>query len=219
MPSRARAWSSPCAMTPISWSCPAASSRTSGCSSGRARGWRPRGCTCSSPSGFRRTTAASPTARRRSRRRRCGRPAAMASWAEVEAQAPELAALARSLFNGFTHKTLATLRRDGSPRISGTEVEFEDGGAWIGSMWRAVKALDLQRDPRFAIHSGSPDPPGWRGDAKIAGTVEDVTGPGAESHRFRLDISELVGVRLGDPADHLVIDAWHEGHGLTSRRR
>lgn len=143
----------------------------------------------------------------------------MASWSEVEAQAPELAARARTLFDGFTHKTLATLRRDGSPRISGTEVEFSDGEAWIGSMWRAVKALDLQRDPRFALHSGSPDPPDWPGDAKIAGVVEDVTKPGAESHRFRLDISELVVVRLGEPADHLVIEAWHEGRGLSSRRR
>src|SRR3954468_10537940 len=143
----------------------------------------------------------------------------MASWAEVEAQAPELAALARSLFNGFTHKTLATLRRDGSPRISGTEVEFEDREAGIGSMWRTVKALDLQRDPRFAIHSGSPDPPGWRGDAKIAGTAEEVSEPGAGPPRSRLPVSELVVVRHGEPADHLVIEAWHEGRGVSSRRR
>jgi Pyridoxamine 5'-phosphate oxidase len=143
----------------------------------------------------------------------------MASWAEVEAQAPELAGLARSLFDAFTHKTLATLRRDGSPRISGTEVEFADGEAWIGSMWRAVKALDLQRDPRFAIHSGSPNPPDWHGDAKIAGTAEETTEAGAESHRFRLDIAELVVVRHGEPADHIVIASWHEGRGLSSLRR
>ena len=143
----------------------------------------------------------------------------MASWSEVEAQAPELAARARSLFDGFTHKTLATLRRDGGPRISGTEVEFADGEAWIGSMWRAVKALDLQRDPRLAIHSGSPNPDDWRGDAKMAGRADDVTEPGATAHRFRLDISELVVVRLGEPADHIVIEAWHEGRGLSSLRR
>jgi hypothetical protein len=143
----------------------------------------------------------------------------MASWAEVEAQAPELTALARSFFDAFTHKTLATVRRDGSPRISGTEVEFANGEAWLGSMWRAVKALDLQRDPRFAVHSGSADPPAWRGDAKIAGRAEEVTEPGAGSHRFRLDVEELVVVRLGEPADHIVIESWHAGRGLSSRRR
>jgi hypothetical protein len=144
----------------------------------------------------------------------------MASWSEVEAQAPELAARAREFFDAFKHKTLATLRRDGSPRISGSELEIEDGEMWLGSMSRAVKALDLQRDPRFALHSGSRDPDaGWTGDAKIAGRAIEVTEPDATSHRFRLDITELVVVSLGDPADHIVIESWHEGRGLKRVRR
>ena len=143
----------------------------------------------------------------------------MASWNEIEQQAPELAAAAKGYFDKHKHKTLATLRQDGSPRISGTEVEFTDGELFIGSMSRAVKALDLRRDPRFAIHSGSADPPDWPGDAKIAGRAEEVSEPGADSHRFRLDIAELVVVRLGDPADHLVIESWHEGRGVSSIRR
>ena len=99
----------------------------------------------------------------------------MASWSKVEDQAPELATRARTIFDAFTHKTIATLRRDGSPRISGTEVEFEEGEMWIGSMWRSVKALDLQRDGRFALHSGSTDPPDWAADAKVAGRAIEVT--------------------------------------------
>jgi len=145
----------------------------------------------------------------------------MASWSEVEAEVPELAALARRLFDAHVHKTMATLRRDGSPRISGTEIEFSDGEMWLGSMWRAVKALDLQRDPRFALHSGSEDPPGWPGDAKVAGRVEEVTDPerAGNSHRFRADIAELSVVRIGEPRDHLVIESWHEGRGYERRRR
>jgi hypothetical protein len=144
----------------------------------------------------------------------------MANWSEVEAQAPELAARARGFLDAFRHKTLATLRRDGSPRISGSELEIEGGEMWLGSMWRAVKALDLKRDPRFALHSGSPDPDaGWVGDAKIAGLAVEVTEPGATSHRFRLDITELVVVTLGDPADHIVIESWHEGRGVKRIRR
>jgi hypothetical protein len=138
----------------------------------------------------------------------------MASWSEVEAQAPELAARARGIFDAFTHKTIATLRRDGSPRISGTEVEFEEGEMWIGSMSRAVKALDLQRDARFALHSGSASPPDWKADAKVAGRAEEVTEEGANSHRFRLDIIELVVTSIGDPPDHIVIESWHEGRGV-----
>ena len=142
----------------------------------------------------------------------------MASWHEAETEAPELAARARELFDANKHKTLATLRRDGSPRISGIEVEFEDGELWFGSMWRAVKALDLQRDPRFAIHSAS-DGADFQGDAKVAGRAEEVSSDG-RSHRFRADVTELVVISLGgDPPDHLVIESWHAGRGLTTRRR
>jgi hypothetical protein len=144
----------------------------------------------------------------------------VASWSEVESEAPELAALARKFFDAHVHKTLATLRRDGSPRISGTEVEFEDGELTIGSMLNAMKALDLRRDPRFALHSGSDDPDIWMGDAKVAGTMEEIDPPeGSESHRFRADITELVVVRLGEPANHIVIESWHAGQGIKSVRR
>jgi Pyridoxamine 5'-phosphate oxidase len=155
----------------------------------------------------------------------------MPSWSGVEAEAPELAALARGFFDAYAHKTLATLQRDGSPRISATEVDFAEGELWLGSMWRSLKALDLRRDPRFALHSGSPDPPEWTGDAKVAGRVEEVTDPervaaindeGAPpgpSHLFCTDIAELVVVRLGVPADHLVIESWHADRGVTRRER
>ena len=154
----------------------------------------------------------------------------MASWSEVEAQAPELSALARELFDAQKHLTLATLRKDGSPRISGSEVIFAEGELWLGSMPRAVKALDLQRDPRFALHSGS-DSANWKGDAKAAGRVEEIgdderkqeivggEAPPGPLHLFRCDVTELVVVRLGDPADHLVIESWHEGRGLSRIKR
>jgi hypothetical protein len=144
----------------------------------------------------------------------------MASWSEVESQAPELARAARGYFDKHKHKTLATLRKDGSPRISGSEAEFVDGELQFGSMWRAVKALDLLRDPRFALHSGSDEPDdGWSGDAKVAGRAKVVATDEGKSHTFRADITELSVVRLGEPRDHLVIESWHEGRGLTRRRR
>src|SRR5919109_54586 len=155
----------------------------------------------------------------------------MSSWSQVEAEAPALAARAREIFDAFKHKTIATLRRDGSPRISGTEVEFVDGEMWFGSMWKAVKALDLRRDPRFALHSGSSDPPQWKADAKVAGRVEEVmdlerkaiilgeVAPPERAHVFRADITELVVTGLGDPPDQLVIESWHEGRGVTRRER
>jgi hypothetical protein len=155
----------------------------------------------------------------------------MASWAEFEAAAPELAGRVRLLLDGHVHKTLATLRRDGSPRISGTETRLVDGELWIGSMWRALKALDLQRDPRFALHSGSEDPPGWKGDAKLAGVVEEVTDPArvkeingeaaaAEpTHLFRLDLHEVSTVGLNEDRSALVIEVWTPDSGVRTMQR
>ncbi len=51
----------------------------------------------------------------------------MPSWNEFEAAAPTLAAEVHRRLDAYTHKTLATLRRDGAPRISGTETESKDG--------------------------------------------------------------------------------------------
>ena len=147
----------------------------------------------------------------------------MASWRKFEAEAPELAARARAFLDAHAHKTLATLRKDGSPRISGTECEIEDGELQFGAMWRGVKALDLLRDPRFALHSGSDDPPGWAGDAKVAGTVTETVVQseehGGQYHRFRCDITEVVVVGLNAERTKMTIDSWHEGRGLSHSER
>jgi hypothetical protein len=159
----------------------------------------------------------------------------VASWAQVEAEAPEFAAAARRILDAHKHKTLATLRRDGSPRISGTEAQFRDGELWFGGMWRSRKALDLRRDPRFALHSASVDPDegdpaAWPGDAKLSGRVEEITdrarvaevnegAPPGPSHLFRADITEVVLTKVGTPADHLLIQLWREGEGLRSFKR
>jgi Pyridoxamine 5'-phosphate oxidase len=158
----------------------------------------------------------------------------MASWNEIESSAPELAARARTAFDAHKHKVLATLRRDGSPRISGIEAGFGDGELWLGMMPGSRKALDLRRDPRLALHSASVDPPddptAWPGDAKLTGRAVEVDDPErqrklgagddpAGAHLFRVDITELVHTRVGDPADHLVIDLWQEGKGLRRMQR
>jgi Pyridoxamine 5'-phosphate oxidase len=143
----------------------------------------------------------------------------VASWAEFEAEVPELAARVRERLDAHGHKTIATIRRNGSPRISGTETEFSDGELWIGSMLDALKARDLQRDPRFALHSASEDPDVWSGDAKLAGVAEEVSAPDATSHRFRLDLHEVSTVGLDEARKHLIIDVWKPGQGVRTIKR
>jgi hypothetical protein len=143
----------------------------------------------------------------------------MPSWADFDAAVPELAARVRERLDAHVHKTLATLRADGSPRISGTEVEFADGELWIGSDREAVKSRDLLRDARFALHSGSDDPPedpsAWAGDAKLAGVA--VPEPHPDHQRFRLDIREASTVRVD--GKQLVIEVWTPGADVRTITR
>ena len=151
----------------------------------------------------------------------------MASWAEFAAAEPDLASRVRERFSIRKHKTLATLRRDGSPRISGIEVEFAEGDLYLGMMPGSVKLDDLRRDPRLALHSPTDDPPagsprGWAGEAKLAGTAVEVDAPDspvAGGRRFRVDITEAVLTHLNDAGDRLVVESWHPGKGPTRIER
>ncbi len=149
----------------------------------------------------------------------------MASWEEFAAAAPELAGRVRAAFDVRKHKTLATLRKDGAPRISGIETEFVDGELVLGMMSGSMKAADVLRDPRLAVHSPTVDPPtddpsAWPGEAKLDGRgVEVPTKADEEGHRFRVDIHRVVLTYVGDPADHLVIETWEPGAGHRRRQR
>jgi pyridoxamine 5'-phosphate oxidase-like protein len=147
----------------------------------------------------------------------------MASWSAFEAEVPEFAARVRERLDAHRHRTLATLRADGSPRISGIECEIEHDELQFGSMWRGVKALDLLRDPRFALHSGTDEPDDWPGEAKVAGTVRAETRTsehdGEQYHQFVADITEAVLVHLNEERTKLVVESWHEGRGLSRLER
>jgi hypothetical protein len=162
----------------------------------------------------------------------------VATWNEVTKAAPELAAAVQQRFDANIHKTLATLRADGSPRISGIEASFRDGEVWLGMMPDSRKALDLQRDPRFALHSATVDPKMAGGDAKLAGRAIEITdqttidwfagqegeekgeAPPEPFHLFRVDVEEIVLTTLGgDPPDHLVIETWRDRRGVSRVER
>lgn len=167
----------------------------------------------------------------------------MASWSEVEAAAPELAAAVRGRIEGHLHHVVGTLTADGSPRLSGTEARFHDGQLWLGCMPKSIKARDLRRDPRFALHSAPLDAEMLDGDAKLSGTVNEVTDlraitdfmiaighggdpeqgglePGTEidpdvAAAFICDIDAVTLTKVN--IDHLELTTWTSAGGVTVR--
>jgi hypothetical protein len=145
----------------------------------------------------------------------------VAHWSEFEVADPELAASVGAILKARKHHTLATLRQDGSPRVSGIEVAFVAGDLVLGMMPQSRKLADVRRDARVGLHALSDDPPAespqaWRGDVKLSGlAVELPADPSEEPEgpRFWLDIGEVVLTHLDASAQHLLVESWHPGRG------
>jgi hypothetical protein len=149
----------------------------------------------------------------------------MTAWRDFENAEPEFAKRVRKLFDEHRHKTIATVRVDGSPRISGIELTFEDGELVFGSMANARKGADLARDPRLAVHSATIDPvegaeAKWPGEAKISGRAIPAK-PSEESDgdRFQVELTEVVHTHLNEAATLLVIEWWTLASGLQKIER
>jgi Pyridoxamine 5'-phosphate oxidase len=163
----------------------------------------------------------------------------MATWKEITQTVPEFAARVAAWFAADKHAVLATLRADGSPRVSGIEPLFFDE-LWLGSMPGSRKGADLRRDPRFALHgytsSNRMDPTTGVGDAKVSGRALEVTDQatidayleqcrahgapapeGMDFELFRADIQEVVAISV--EGDQLVVETWRPGQELRRHAR
>jgi hypothetical protein len=150
----------------------------------------------------------------------------MADWRDVERAEPRFAQRVRERFDAHKHKTIATLRADGSPRISGIEAAFDDGVLTFGSMPGARKGADLRRDPRFALHSATVDPvegheAQWPGEAKVCGRARyrGPTTEGPAGDLFDADVTEVVFTHLNGDATRLVVEWWTPADGLRTVER
>jgi hypothetical protein len=157
---------------------------------------------------------------------------APASWDEFVTEAPDLAEAVRARLQAAKHHILATLRRDGAPRVSGTEAQIGSPDLTVGMMPGSMKARDLQRDGRFALHANPGDGSMDGGDAKVAGIAAEVTDPAELAaftatfetppgpfHLFRLLLTEVVLTSLHPDGDRLVIETWRPGLGVQRVER
>ena len=129
------------------------------------------------------------------------------------------------------HTVLATLKADGSPRLSGMEAPIRSGHLWLAMTPGSCKAADLARDPRFSLHSAPDAEDLAEGDARIDGTVEPAdAAQQAEfvaGHRYPVDdpsimvlfvamIHRIVLVRVAQHS--LLIESWTPAGGRKTQR-
>ncbi|MGW0117367.1 pyridoxamine 5'-phosphate oxidase family protein [Streptomyces sp. NPDC003327] len=141
-----------------------------------------------------------------------------------------MAATVRERFGQHPHHALATVRKDGSPRLSGIEVDFRFGELWLGMMPNSLKALDLRRDPRFALLANPGEGTGMGGgDVRVSGRAVEITdreavarhaadaGAPLPFHLFRVEPTEVV--RVWVDGDEICFRTWRPGRPARTLRR
>jgi hypothetical protein len=163
----------------------------------------------------------------------------MSTWDEIKTDAPDLARRVQDRFEATGLALLATVRRDGAPRVSGIEPFFGFGHVWLGMMPGSRKARDLQRDGRFAMHAATADKNMTDGDAKVAGVAVEITdtdqraayarafaeetgydpSDAGDYHLFRLDVTEVTFLSTTPERDAMLIEHWSPGRPVETIRR
>jgi hypothetical protein len=118
------------------------------------------------------------------------------TWKILAEQQPELAAFGAGRLNGKV-AYLATIRKDGSPRLHPMTPIIGQGHFFVFMEPTSPKGHDLQRDGRYAIHCAVSDNSGASGEFSITG------------HAHLLDDAELraLAVSLAGyaPADRYIL--------------
>jgi Pyridoxamine 5'-phosphate oxidase len=157
-------------------------------------------------------------------------------WSELEHAQPRLAELARRRLIEPGVLLVATIRRDGTPRLSPVEPYVMDGDLWLSMMWGSMKARDLEHDPRLLVHNIVTSRDGGDGEIKIRGTARQEHDAATQRryadavaaslgwapvpgrfHLFAVDIDEVSAVRYDTPTGDQHVAQWPPGREYVRR--
>jgi Pyridoxamine 5'-phosphate oxidase len=155
------------------------------------------------------------------------------NWHDLETAAPEIARPGKDRLDQARIALLATLRSDGSPRISPVEPYLSHGQLLFGSMSWSLKTRDLFRDPRCVLHSAITGPNHGEGELKLSGraTVADdrvrnscqegwwQERPLDTASVFTLDIEEATFISWDIEHGQMTVRRWSPRRGLAETRR
>jgi hypothetical protein len=157
-------------------------------------------------------------------------------WAEVERRQPRLADLGRQRLLDPGVVLVATIRRDGTPRVSPVEPFVLDGTLWLSMLWQSAKAADLLRDPRILVHGVVTGRDGRDGEFKVRGTARSETDAEVQRryadtvgqalgwkpevgrfHLFAVDIGHVSYLRYDDSTGDQFVIQWPPGREYVRR--
>ncbi|HEY5990888.1 MAG TPA: pyridoxamine 5'-phosphate oxidase family protein [Streptosporangiaceae bacterium] len=157
-------------------------------------------------------------------------------WSDIEHTQPRLAGLGQARLIGPGVVLVATIRQDGTPRLSPVEPFVLDGDLWLSMMWQSTKARDLLRDPRILVHSVITNREGTEGEFKIRGTARAENDPAVQRryadkvasslgwnpepgrfHLFAVDISGVTVISYDPATGNQHVAMWPPGREFIRR--
>ena len=157
-------------------------------------------------------------------------------WQELEAEQPRLADLGKGRLAEPGVVLIATIRRDGTPRVSPVEPLFWEGDLWLSMLWGSRKAQDLGRDPRILVHSIVTSREGTTGEFKVRGRARPEVDPTVQTgyadavrsrlgwspqpgrfHLFWVDVQDVTFIRYDDVSGDQYVARWPAGTEFVRR--
>ncbi|MEJ7726384.1 MAG: pyridoxamine 5'-phosphate oxidase family protein, partial [Actinomycetes bacterium] len=157
-------------------------------------------------------------------------------WDDLVRRQPALAEIARERLVAPGVVLVATIRRDGTPRLSPVEPLVLDGDLWLAMLRGSVKAADLARDSRVLVHSIVTSRDGRLGEVKLRGTAvpvddEQVQRRYAEAvtaelgwqpevgrfHLFRVELDDVTYLRYDDANGDQYLVRWPQNREVVRR--
>jgi hypothetical protein len=148
-------------------------------------------------------------------------------WSDLQNAQPRLAALVQERLLAPGVVLVATIRRDGTPRLSPVEPFVLDDELWLSMLWQSTKAADLERDPRILVHSIVTGRDGGEGEFKIRGIVRAEQDPDVRDryaaavtaslgwtptpgrfHLFAVGIEQVTFIRYDDATGDQHVAMW-----------
>jgi hypothetical protein len=157
-------------------------------------------------------------------------------WSEMERRQPQLGELGRQRLIEPGVLLVATIRLDGTPRLSPVEPFILDGHLLLSMLLQSKKAADLMRDPRVLVHSVVTSRDGGDGEFKVRGTGRVVDDPAVQHryasavvatlgwqpepgrfHLFSIDVEDVAYIRYDDSTGDQYVAAWPPGREYVRR--
>ena|SRR5882757_29042 len=133
----------------------------------------------------------------------------MATWSELREDHADLADLGEQRLIAPGVVLVATIRRDGTPRVSPVEPLLLDGQLWLSMMLGSTKAHDLLRDQRVLVHNIVTSRDGVAGEFKVRGRAQLIEDE-ARLQRYVAAVGEQLGHRMIVGRFHLFIVDIHD---------